>query len=65
MFMGEVDIGFRTPPPPPIIKAMFLDYWVFIFMITREVDIGLRPANFLHITIVGYTLSTQSTPNNI
>ena len=34
-------------------------------MITREVDIGLRPANFLHITIVGYTLSSQSTPNSI
>ena len=45
MVMGEVDIGLRPAPFPPIIKVILLDFWVFLFMVMREVDICLRPAN--------------------
>ena len=57
--MGEVYIGLRLSPTPTIIWAILVDYGVFLFMVTREVDIGLRPDNFLQITIVVNTLSTQ------
>ena len=65
MVMGELYICLRPAPLPTIIQVRFLDCWFFIFMVTIEVDIGLRPENFLHITTVEYTLSTQDSLNNI
>ena len=59
MLMGEVDIGIIQDPLPTIIQVGLVDCWVYLFMITREVDIGLIPAILLYITIVDYKLSTQ------
>ena len=59
MVMVEVDIGLRTDPITTIIQVSLVDHLVYLFMVTREVDIGLRPYNFIYITMVDYTLSTQ------
>ena len=58
MVMGEEDLGLIPPSLSLIIQDSFLDCLVFLFMVEREGDIGLRPATFLHITMVYYTLST-------
>ena len=35
MVMGEVGIGLIPPPIPPIIQAILVYCWVFIFMVKR------------------------------
>ena len=50
--MVEVYIGLRPAPIPSIIQVLLVDHWVFIVMFMTEVDIGLIPDNFLHITMV-------------
>ena len=49
MVIGEVDIGIRPYPLPPIIKSILLHLWVFLLMFMIEVDIGIIPANYVHI----------------
>ena len=44
---------------PPIIQVCLVYNWVFIVVVMKDVDIGLIPANFLHIIMVGYILSTK------
>ena len=65
MVMGEVDIGLIPAPLPPIIQVCLVNHWVFLVMAMIELDIGLRPANFLHITMVKYTLSAQGFLDNL
>ena len=52
MAVGEGDLGLLPSLLPPIIQVILVDHQVFIVMVIIEVDIGLRPANFLHITMV-------------
>ena len=59
MFMGEVDIGLRPAILPPIIQVSLVDHWIFLFVVMREVYIGLRPTNFLHINMVGFKFSPK------
>ena len=65
MVTGEFYIGIIPAPLPPIIQVSLVDCWVFLFMVTREVEIGLIIANFLHITMVYYTLYTQDPPKEL
>ena len=65
MVMGEVDIFIRPALLHPVIKIILVDNWVFIVIVMAEVYIGLRPSNFLRITMVDYTLHTQYFPKNI
>ena len=65
MVTGEADIGLRQAPISPIIQVGLVDYWVYLLMVTRELDIGLRPATFLHRTIGSYKFSTQYPLKNI
>ena len=65
MVMVELDICIISYPLPSIIQAILVDHWVFILIVTREVYIGLRSANFLHITTVDYTFSTQVPPKKL
>ena len=64
---GDGRSGYRshTIPSPYHNSGELHRYLGFIFMVMREVDIGLRPANFLHITMVDYPLSTQCSLNKI
>ena len=71
--MGEVDICRIPVTLPPIIQVGMVDFWVAlfilvlftkVFMVTREVDIGLRPATFFPITMVNNALP-QQVPLNI
>ena len=57
--MGEVDIGPRPSNLPPIIQVVLVDHLVSLLMVIREVCIYLTPENFLPITMVDYTFSTQ------
>ena len=59
MVMVEVYLGLRTAPLHLIIQVCLLYHRVFIGIFMREVYIGLRPAKFLHITMVVYALPTQ------
>ena len=52
MVMREVYIGIRPALVPPIIQEILVDHQYFIVMVMTEVDIGNRPVNFLHITMV-------------
>ena len=52
MVMGEVDIDLIPALLTLIIQVIFVDNQVFIVMVTIEADIGLIPANFIHITMV-------------
>ena len=52
MAMGEMNICLSPALLPPIIKVILVDHQVLIVMVMTEVDIGLRPANFIHITMV-------------
>ena len=65
MVMVEVDIGLRSSPLPPIIQVILLDYWVFIPTAITEVEIGLRQANFPHITMLEHTFTTQGPPKKL
>ena len=53
MALGEVYLGLGSDLLPPIIQAIMVDHLVLIVMVIIEVGIGLTPANFLHITMVG------------
>ena len=55
MVMVEVDIGL-IPDPPPLIQVRLVDCWSFLFMVIREVDIGLRQATIINTTMEYYTL---------
>ena len=61
MVMGELDIGLRPAPLAPIIQVGLLDHWDFLFIFMREVDTGIRPDNFLHITMVDYKFQPKVT----
>ena len=52
MVMGEVDLGLIPEIVPPIIQVILVDHQVFIVKVMIEVGIGLRPANFIHKTMV-------------
>ena len=52
MVLGEVDLGLGTDLLPTIIQVIMLDHLVFIFTVITEVDIGIPPENFPHITMV-------------
>ena len=65
MLMVEVDIGIISAPLHPIIQVVLVDYWVYLFMFMIEVDMGRRPATFLYITMMEYTLSAQGSLNNL
>ena len=68
MVMGEVDICRIQVTLSPIIQVGMVDFWVAlfiivlftkVFMVTREVDIGLRPATFFPITMVDNAVPQQ------
>ena len=59
MVTGEVDIGLRPAPFPPIIQVILVYFWVYLLVVMREVHIGLIPATLLHITMVDCTFSTK------
>ena len=59
MVMGEMYIGLTPAPLPPITQVILLYCWVFLFMFMIEVDIGLRTAITIHITMVDYKFSTK------
>ena len=52
MELREVHLGLGPALLHPIIQVTILDHLFFIVMVITEVDIGLTPANFLHITMV-------------
>ena len=52
MLKGELYIGLRPALIPPTNKVILVYRQVFIVMAMTEVDMGLRPANFIHITTV-------------
>ena len=49
----------QNSPYPPHHSGYIGRSLVFIVMVMTEVVIGLRPANFIHITMVDYTFPTQ------
>ena len=68
MVMGEADICRIPVTLPTIIQVGMVDIWVSlfllvlftkVFMVTREVDIGLRPATFYPITMVENAVPQQ------
>ena len=65
LVVGELDIGLRPYPPPPIIYLSLVDHSVYLYVVMREVDIGLRPYTFLHITMADYIFSTQGSLKNL
>ena len=50
--LGKVDLGLGPDLLLPIIKLIMLDHLVFIVVVITEVDIGIKPYNFIHITMV-------------
>ena len=65
MVIGEFYINNRQYTLPTITVVDMVDCWVVLLlliflkqvsMVTRNVDIGLRPANFLPITVVDNTM---------
>ena len=52
MVLGEVYLGLRPALFPPIIQVILVYHQFLIVMLITEVDIGLTPANFMHITMV-------------
>ena len=59
MIMEEVDICLRPAPLPPIIQVILVYHWFLIVVVMTEVGIGIRPANFIPITMVDYKFTTQ------
>ena len=51
MVTGEVDIGLRQDLLHPVIQVILLYNQVFIVMVMTEVEMGLIPANFIHVTM--------------
>ena len=54
MVMGKVYIGLIPAPFPPIIQTILVDCWIFLFMVMKEVDIGIRPVTNIQITMADY-----------
>ena len=52
MAMGEADLGLGPDLLPSIIKVILVYHQVFIAMVITEVEMDLRPFNFMHITMV-------------
>ena len=52
MVTEEVDIGLRPALIPPTIQAILVYHRGFIGMVKTEVEICIRPDNFIHITLV-------------
>ena len=52
MKLGVVDLFLGSALLPPIIQVIVTDNQVFIVTVITEVDIGLTPANFMHISMV-------------
>ena len=65
MVMVELDIGIIPAPIPPIIKVSLVDHCFLIVTVMIEVDIGLRPDNFIHFTMLDYTFLIQGSHKNI
>ena len=65
MVMGEVYTCLILALIPPIIQVILADHWGFIVIVMTEVDIGLRPANYIYITMVQYKFPTQGFLKNI
>ena len=65
MVMGEVYICLRPSLIPTIIQVILVDHWDFIVIVMTIVDIGLRPANFIHMTMVDYKFPTQGFLKNL
>ena len=63
--MGEVDRDIKPTTLPPIIQVVLVDHWVYMFMLIRYADIGIRTDTLLTITMVDYTVSTQGPLNMI
>ena len=59
MLIGEVGICLRPSLIPTISQMILVDHWVLIVIFMTEVDIGLRPANFIHIIMVDHKYPTQ------
>ena len=57
--------GIRPSLIPTIIQVILVYHWFLIVLVMTEVDTGLRPANFLHITMVEYTFPTHSSLNKL
>ena len=55
----ELNIGLISAPLPHIISLGLLYSWVYLFVETREVEIGIISSTSLHITMVDYAWSTQ------
>ena len=51
MMMGEVDTGLKPDLIPTIIHLILVNQQVFIVMVMTEVDIGMRPDNFIHLNM--------------
>ena len=52
MVIVDVDICLITDPIIPLIQVSLVYCWIFLFLVMREVDIGLRPPTLLNITMV-------------
>ena len=65
MVMGALYIGLIPAPLHPIIQLILLDCWGFLFIVMIELHIGLIPSTILHITMMGYTFSTQGSLKKI
>ena len=54
VLMTLVEVGFCLIPAllPPIIQFIMVDHMFLIVTVIIEVDIGITPANILHITMV-------------
>ena len=52
MVTGEMFIGLRPATIPPIIQVGLVGFWVAMFIVMREVEMGLRPDTLLPINIV-------------
>ena len=65
MVMGEVYICLRPALIPTIIQVILVDHCIIIVMVVTEIDIGLRPANFIHMTMVDNIFPTQGFLKNL
>ena len=59
MVLGELGIGLRPAPLPPIIQVFLVDHWFLIAMVVKEMEIVLIPDNFPNINMVDYTFPTR------
>ena len=64
LLMVIVEVGICIIPASVhlIIQLGLVYCWVFLFVVMREVYIGLRPDNVLHINMVDYTFLPKAPP---